>query len=183
MEMAFANVTLDRVPDMRNQKLKIAAFVSSATQRVAQNGNPWGFFTIQDYTGSYEFRLFKENYARFSPILQPGASVFIEGEMRTRFNSEEYELNIKDIRFLGGLSEDLTESITIQIPIERITEGMISNLELLCKNHKGKHKLKINFIDSTNRQTLNLFSPERKVNVDSEFVAALDKEGLNYKVN
>jgi DNA polymerase III subunit alpha len=183
MEMAFANVTLDRVPDMRNQKLKIAAFVSSATQRVAQNGNPWGFFTIQDYTGSYEFRLFKENYARFSPILQPGASVFIEGEMRTRFNSEEYELSIKDIRFLGGLSEDLTESITIQIPIERITEGMISNLELLCKNHKGKHKLKINFIDSANRQTLNLFSPDRKVNVDSEFVAALDKAGLNYKVN
>jgi DNA polymerase III subunit alpha len=183
MEMAFANVTLDRVPDIRNQKLKIAAFVSSATQRVAQNGNPWGFFTIQDYTGSYEFRLFKENYARFSPILQPGASVFIEGEMRTRFNSEEYELSIKDIRFLGGLSEDLTESITIQIPIEKITEGMISNLELLCKNHKGKHKLKINFIDSTNRQTLNLFSPERKVNVDSEFVAALDKEGLMYKVN
>jgi DNA polymerase III subunit alpha len=183
MELAFANVTLDRVPEIRNQKLKIAAFVSSATQRVAQNGNPWGFFTIQDYTGSYEFRLFKENYARFAPILQPGASVFIEGEMRTRFNSEEYELNIKDIRFLGGLSEDLTESITIQIPIEKITEGMISNLELLCKNHKGKHKLKINFIDSTNRQTLNLFSPERKVNVDSEFVAALDKEGLSYKVN
>jgi DNA polymerase III subunit alpha len=183
MEMAFANVTLDRVPDIRNQKLKIAAFVSASTQRVAQNGNPWGFFTIQDYTGSYEFRLFKENYARFSPILQPGASVFIEGEMRTRFNSEEYELNIKDIRFLGGLGEDLTESITIQIPIEKITEGMISNLELLCKNHKGKHKLKINFIDSTNRQTLNLFSPERKVNVDTEFVAALDKEGLMYKVN
>jgi DNA polymerase III subunit alpha len=183
MEMAFANVSLDRLPDTRNQKVKVAAFVSSATQRVAQNGNPWGFFTIQDYSGSYEFRLFKENYARFAPILQPGSSVFIEGEMRTRFNSEEYELNIKDVRYLGGLSEDLTESITIQIPIERITEGMISNLELLCKNHKGKHKLKVNFIDSTNRQTLNLFSPERKVNVDNEFVAALDKEGLTYKVN
>ena len=183
MEMAFGNVTLDRLPDVRNQKVKLAAFVSSATQRIAQNGNQWGFFTIQDYTGSHEFRLFKENYARFSPILQPGSSVFIEGEMRTRFNSEEYELNIKDIRFLGGLSEDLTESITIQIPIEQITEGLISNLELLCKNHKGKHKLKVNFIDSVNRQTLNLFSPERKVHVDTDFVAALDKEGLTYKVN
>ena len=183
MEMGFANTTLEKLPDVRNQKVKLAAFVVSSTARIAQNGNQWGFFTIQDYTGSHEFRLFKENYARFAPILQPGASVFIEGEMRTRFNSEEYELNIKEIRFLGGLSEDLTESITLQIPIENITEHLIMSLEILCKNHKGKHKLKVNLIDSVNRQTLNLFSPERKVNVDSDFIGAIEKQGLSYKVN
>ena len=102
MEMTFANTTLEKLPDVRNTKVKLAAFVTGAQQRVAQNGNPWGSFFIQDYTGSYEFRLFKENYARFAPLLQPGSSVFIEGEMRTRFNSDEYELNIKEVRFLGG---------------------------------------------------------------------------------
>ena len=183
MEMSFANTTLEKLPDVRNQKVKLAAFVVSAQQRIAQNGNAWGFFTIEDYSGSHEFRLFKENYARFAPILQPGASVFIEGEMRTRFNSDEYELNIKDIRFLGGLSEDMTESITIQVPIEKITEGMIANFDNLCKKHKGKHKLKVNFIDSKNRQTLNLFSAEKKVHVDTEFIAAIEKQGLSYKVN
>ena len=183
MEMSFANMTLDRLPDVHNQKVKIAAFVVSATQRVAQNGNPWGFFMIEDYSGTYEFRLFKENYARFAPLLQPGTSVFIEGEMKQRYNNDEYEFSLRDVRFLGGLSEDLTESITLQVPIEQVTERMISNLENLCKKYKGKHKLKVNLIDKVNRQTLNLFSSDKKVNVDSEFIAAVEKEGLEYKLN
>jgi DNA polymerase III subunit alpha len=183
MEMGFANTTLEKLPDVRNTKVKLAVFVSAAQQRVAQNGNPWGFFTIQDYSGSYEFRLFKENYARFAPILQVGASVFIEGEMRTRFNSEEYELNIKDVRFLGGLSEDLTESITVMIPIEQISHQMIEDLDVICRKHKGKHKLKVQFVDATNRQTLHLFSPDKKVNANGEFIVDIEKHGLRYKVN
>jgi DNA polymerase III subunit alpha len=183
MEMGFANTTLEKVADIRGQKIKLAVFVSAAQQRVAQNGNPWGFFTIQDYSGSYEFRLFKENYARFAPILQVGASVFIEGEMRTRFNSEEYELNIKEVRFLGGLSDDLTESITVMIPIEQISHQMIEDLDVICRKHKGKHKLKVQFLDATNRQTLHLFSPDKKVNANGEFIVDIEKHGLRYKVN
>ena len=60
---------------------------------------------------------------------------------------------------------------------------MIQNLEDLCKKHKGKHKLKVNLIDSTNRQTLNLFSTDKKVTVDTTFIAAVEKEGLGYKLN
>jgi DNA polymerase III subunit alpha len=183
MEMGFANTTLEKIADIRGQKIKLAVFVSAAQQRVAQNGNPWGFFTIQDYSGSYEFRLFKENYARFAPILQVGASVFIEGEMRTRFNSEEYELNIKEVRFLGGLSDDLTESITVMIPIEQISHQMIEDFDVICKKHKGKHKLKVQFLDATNRQTLHLFSPDKKVNANGEFIVDIEKHGLRYKVN
>ena len=183
MEMGFANTTLEKIADIRGQKIKLAVFVSAAQQRVAQNGNPWGFFTIQDYSGSYEFRLFKENYARFAPILQVGASVFIEGEMRTRFNSEEYELNIKEVRFLGGLSDDLTESITVMIPIEQISHQMIEDLDVICKKHKGKHKLKVQFLDATNRQTLHLFSPDKKVNANGDFIVDIEKHGLRYKVN
>jgi DNA polymerase III subunit alpha len=183
MEMGFANTTLEKIADIRGQKIKLAVFVSAAQQRVAQNGNPWGFFTIQDYSGSYEFRLFKENYARFAPILQVGASVFIEGEMRTRFNSEEYELNIKEVRFLGGLSDDLTESITVMIPIEQISHQMIEDLDVICRKHKGKHKLKVQFLDATNRQTLHLFSPDKKVNANGDFILDIEKHGLRYKVN
>ncbi len=183
MEVAFANTTLEKLPDVRNQKVKLAVFVSAATQRVAQNGNPWGFFTIQDYSGSYEFRLFKEQYARFAPILQVGASVFIDGEMRPRYNSEEYELSIKEVRFLGGLGEDLAESITLMIPIEQISHQMIVDLEVLCNKNKGKHKLKVQLLDNTNKQTLHLFSPDKKVLVGSNFIAEVERQGLRYKVN
>jgi DNA polymerase III subunit alpha len=183
MELAFANTTLEKLPDVRNQKIKLAVFVTAAQQRVAQNGNPWGFFTIQDYSGSYEFRLFKENYARFAPILQIGASVFVEGEMRPRFNSDEYELSIKEVRFLGGLGEELAESITLMIPIEKISTQMITDLDKISLKYKGKQKLKVQFLDATNRQTLYLQSPERKIKIDADLISEIEKQGLNYKVN
>jgi hypothetical protein len=103
--------------------------------------------------------------------------------MRTRFNSEEYELNIKEVRFLGGLSDDLTESITVMIPIEQISHQMIEDLDVICRKHKGKHKLKVQFLDATNRQTLHLFSPDKKVNANGDFIVDIEKHGLRYKVN
>ena len=184
IETGYANMTLDRASEFKNQRIKIAAFVSAVNHRVSKKGTGFGIFTIQDYKGSLEFALFNEDYARFSPILQPGISVYIEGDMKPKWNStEEFELKIKEVKQLASIGESLTESITLMIPIEQISNAMINNLDDLCKKYKGKHKLKMNLIDSTNRQTLNLFSPDKKVNVDSDFIAAVEVFGLKYKLN
>ena len=95
----------------------------------------------------------------------------------------EFELKIKDVKQLASLGNSLTESITLMIPIEIVTETMIKDLEDICKKYKGKHKLKTHLIDSINRQTLQLFSTDKKVNVDSDFIAAVEAKGLTYKLN
>jgi DNA polymerase III subunit alpha len=183
LEVGFANTTLDKIQGVRNQKIKIAAFVVSVNHRISKKGTGFGSFVIQDYEGSYEFALFTDDYARFSPILQPGISVFIEGSMKQRWNSEEFELKISDVRQLGSVAEQLTEGITLMIPIEQISHQMIEDLEMLTKTHKGKHKFRIHFLDATNKQTLHLFAPEKKVNVDSDFIKAIEMQGLKYKLN
>jgi DNA polymerase-3 subunit alpha len=157
--------------------------VSSVSHRVSRKGTGFGSFVIQDYKGSQEFALFNEDYARFSPILLPGVSVLIEGDMKQKWNSEEFELKIKDVKQLASLGNSMTESITLMIPIEIITEGLIKELEQLCQKFKGKHKLKTHLIDERNRQTLHLFSTEKKVNVDSDFISAVEAKGLTYKLN
>jgi DNA uptake protein ComE-like DNA-binding protein len=183
VELAYANTTLDKVQDLKNQRVKVCAFVSSVSHRVSRKGTGFGSFVIQDYKGSQEFALFNEDYARFSPILLPGVSVLIEGDMKQKWNSEEFELKIKDVKQLASLGNSMTESITLMIPIEIITEGLIKELEQLCQKFKGKHKLKTHLIDERNRQTLHLFSTEKKVNVDSDFISAVEAKGLTYKLN
>ena len=183
VELAYGNTTLDKVQDLKNQRVKVAAFVSSVSHRISRKGTGFGSFVIQDYKGSHEFALFNEDYARFSPILQPGVSILIEGDMKQKWNSEEFELKIKDVKQLASLGNSLTESITLMIPIEIVTEALIQDLEKMCQKFKGKHKLKTQLIDATNRQTLHLYSTDRKVNVDSDFIAAVEAKGLNYKLN
>jgi DNA polymerase III subunit alpha len=184
MEVAFASVTLDRIQEYRNQKVKIAAFVTSANHRISKKGTGFGSFTLQDYTGSYEFSLFSEDYAKFRYLLEPGASVFIDGDMKPRWNSaEEQELKIKEVRQLANIGETMTESITLMIPIEQISHQLIEDLDMLCLSHKGKHKLKIQFLDAQNRQTLHLFAADKKITVDSAFIAAVESQGLKYRLN
>jgi DNA polymerase III subunit alpha len=184
MEVSFANVTLDRIQEYRNQKVKIAAFVASANHRISKKGTGFGSFTLQDYTGSYEFSMFNEDYAKFRYLLEPGASVFIDGDMKPRWNSaEEQELKIKEVRQLANIGESMTESITLMIPIEQISHQLIEDLDMLCLSHKGKHKLKIQFLDAQNRQTLHLFAADKKITVDSNFIAAVESQGLKYRLN
>ena len=184
MELAFANCTLDNISNFKNQKVKVAAFVASASQRLTKKGVPFGSFVIQDYKGSHEFPLFNEDYARYAPILQPGISVFIEGEMKPRYNSqEEFELRIRDVKQLASISESMTQSITVMIPIEQISHQLIEDLDAICKKNKGKHRLKIHFLDKTNKQTLHLTSAERKVQVNDTFIHEIEQMDLRYKLN
>jgi DNA polymerase III subunit alpha len=183
MEVGFASVTLDRIQEFKNQKVKIAAFVTSANHRISKKGTGFGSFTLQDYTGSYEFSMFTEDYAKFRYLLEPGASVFIDGDMKQRWNSEEQELKIKEVRQLANIGETMTESITLMIPIEQISHQLIEDLDMLCLSHKGKHKLKIQFLDAQNRQTLHLFAADKKITVDSAFIAAVESQGLKYRLN
>ncbi len=184
MEVAFANVTLDRIQEFKNQKVKIAAFVAAANHRISKKGTGFGSFTLQDYTGSYEFSMFSEDYAKFRYLLEPGASVFIDGDMKPRWNSQdEQELKIKEVRQLANIGETMTESITLMIPIEQISHQLIEDLDMLCLSHKGKHKLKIQFLDAQNRQTLHLFAADKKIAVNSAFIAAVEGQGLKYRLN
>ncbi len=184
MEVGFANVTLDRIQEFKNQKVKIAAFVAAANHRISKKGTGFGSFTLQDYTSSYEFSIFTEDYAKFRYLLEPGSSVFIDGDMKPRWNSQdEQELKIKEVRQLANIGESMTESITLMIPIEQISHQLIEDLDMLCLSHKGKHKLKIQFLDAQNRQTLHLFAADKKIMVDSAFIAAVESQGLKYRLN
>ena len=42
----------------KNQACLLGGLITSAEQRISQKGNPYGRYTIEDYSGSYEFALF-----------------------------------------------------------------------------------------------------------------------------
>ena len=85
---------------------------------------------------------------------------------------------------MPGLTSRLeTESITLHMPIERVSAAFVNDLDALCKKQKGKHKLKVVLYDQTNEFKLNLVSTQRKVNADNDFVKELQKLGVTYKFN
>ena len=174
---------LDKIESFQNRKVNVAGFVLKAEHRISQKGTGWGRFTIQDYTGSLEITMFSENYQKFKNFFEEGTCVYVSGEYKQRFNSDEMEFRVSEVRLLETVGAEKTSSITLRIPVETLTNELIDKIEALCKARKGKHDLKMELIDYTNKEKLAFTSLARKVNVDNDFIAAMTGLGVECGVN
>ena len=179
----YTTCTLDRINDFKGQNINIAGIVTMAQHRISKKGTGWGLFTLQDYNDSLEFALFTEDYLNFSPLLQPGEVLYIKGKYQKRWNSDEYQLKLLEVRQLDSVGKELTKSITLKMDIAHLDAKLINGLEKLCKTYKGKHKLKLELLDKKNKIRLHTYSSNQKVNADVEFVQGIEALGLSYKVN
>ena len=162
--------------------LALAGLVTAANHRVSQKGTGYGRFTVQDYNGSLEFSLFREDYQRFKDILEVGQAVYLEGSYH-QGRSGEYEFFVKDVRLLDSIGVELTKSITLFMPVSGIDEPTLEDLDLLCLQHKGKHLLKFMVLDPAEELSLSFVSSGRRVNADSHFIQAVEQLGVKYKLN
>ncbi|MEL6867826.1 MAG: OB-fold nucleic acid binding domain-containing protein [Bacteroidota bacterium] len=179
----FTTTTLDKIDSLRGQKVKLAGIVTKAQHRVSKKGTGWGLFAIQDYHDILEFPLFSDDYLQFKEKLQVGQVVYITGLFQKRWNSEEFQLKIKEVRLLESIGVEMTDSITLHLHIDRLSDELILKIDKLCKNYKGQHKLKMKFLDRTDQHSIDLVSSARKVRADGDFTAALERMGIAFKLN
>lgn len=174
---------LDKIEGFQNRKVNVAGFVSKAEHRISQKGTGWGRFGIQDYTGSLEIVMFSDTYARFKSFFEEGSCLYISGEYKQRFNSEEMEFRVQEVKLLETVGAEKTSSITLRIPAERITNELIEQIDNICKTHKGKHELKLEILDLANREKYTYTAVGRKVQVDNDLIEAIKLLGLETSVN
>ena len=174
---------LSNVDNFKGRKVNVAGFVLRAEHRISQKGTGWGRFTLQDYTGSLEITMFSETYARFKSFFEEGTSIYVEGEYKQRYNSDEMEFRVLNVRLLETIGEEKTQSVTLKIPLERVSAELIERIEKLCAVHKGKHTLRMELIDFQNKERMAFTSMGKKVNVGNEFIAAMEVLGVECGVN
>ncbi|MFZ4544865.1 MAG: DNA polymerase III subunit alpha [Saprospiraceae bacterium] len=183
---SFTNSSLENLPTWqgRTERAKIAGYVMSVDHRISQKGTGWGRFVIQDYNGSLEITLFSEDYQKFKHQFETGAALFITGFWEKKWNSENWNFKIVEVKHLADIAETLCKAISIKIPITSISNDLIGELDELCTKYKGKNEFKITLIDFTNRNSLPFVASKKKVNAaSSDFIMELERLGLEWKVN
>ena len=109
--------------------------------------------------------------------------MLISGTYEARWGREdEFQLRINDVTMLENAGSKLASSITVKIPVEQISQEMLENLQQLVNEHKGPHDLNVALLDFTNRNSLEFVSKSLKVNVNNDFVQALEKMGLKCNI-
>jgi len=179
----YTTCTLDDLEKFKGGNLNLAGVVIAANDRVDKKGNGYGFFTIQDYNGSLELALWRDDYNDYHARMRPGEVVFIKGKYEFNSYREEYQFRVKEIQQLASIGLKMTESITLKLPVQQITNDLINEIDDIFKHHKGKLPLKMEVIEAEGQIKIKMKSLSRKVKVDGDVTAALDKIGVRYKLN
>ncbi|MFK7933652.1 MAG: OB-fold nucleic acid binding domain-containing protein, partial [Saprospiraceae bacterium] len=180
----FITCPLDELEKYQGRdNVKVAGIVLTAQHRISKRGTGFGICTLQDYNAVIEFPLFGDDYVKFKEYMEEGQVLFIRGDYKQKWSGDGFQFKPKEVTLLESVGKNMTECITLKIPIERVTDDFINNIDNVCRQHHGQHRLRMTLVDKTNRLSLTFKSHTKYVNVDNDFVQALDKMGLEYKLN
>jgi len=163
-----------------NRPLHLGGIVTTAEEAVSQKGNPYGRYTIEDYTGSYKLTLFGQAYAQFSPMLKPNLYVYITGLIQQRgagrqwFRPKpaaeaEYEFMVQQVELLKDTQEKHLNTLILRIPVEHVTQALTDDLTETAAAHPGHAKLQIQIYDETEHSLLTFNSQSHAVKADKDF--------------
>lgn len=181
------NHSIDKFKDLeaiKNRDLSLAGIISDVQHRIDKNGNPYGVVTIEDFTDSKEFMLFREDYMKFKMMLVQGAFVYVKARVQPRRWGDQLEIKITGINLLSEVLEKLTKSITLRVNLFDIDEEFSNNFKNILEEHKGSHQLKLNVFDPDETVSLEMLSRTHKVKITKQLIQDIGTLiDVQYKLN
>ncbi len=158
-----------------NKTYRLLCLVTEANHRVSKQGNKFGAFTVEDYTGKTEIMLWGDDYVRFQTYLQQGQALLICGNFKLRYNKAEYEFKVNNISLAENIKRMLTKQLQLEIDARLVEEGTIDFLEKNMKSFPGKAGLKIIVSEPKNSWKINLVSIDNGFEMNNEMIAFLEE--------
>ena len=112
---------IEKIPAAEGVEVTFGGMVTSYESRLSKNNKQYGIMKIEDMSGSYELRLFGDNYYKFSQFGIPGTPVFVTCEYCRRFRTSDISFEVKNIQLLDHVKGKLIKAITIGISIDDAT--------------------------------------------------------------
>ncbi|HLT53651.1 MAG TPA: OB-fold nucleic acid binding domain-containing protein, partial [Flavobacteriaceae bacterium] len=188
----FCNASLDLFSDLEkyvNRELTFGGVVTDVQHRVSKQGKGWALFTIEDYSSSYEFRIFGEEYLKFRHFLVRNSFVYVRVYVREGWENKETgkksdpRLQFNSFMLLHDVMDTYAKKLSIHLDIKALHENTISKLESLLQVHTGNHALNFVIHDAEDEIKLLMPSRKQKVKISQELLNELKEQEVHYKLN
>ena len=180
----------ENLANLRGKTVRLGGIVTSSRRGISKNGNNYGVLTLEDYSGTHEIALFGNNFTEYGRFMMKDCYLFIQGIVQEKgadykwkkepalSGAPEYEFKITNISFLAEVQKNFINKLTIYIPLEEITEQLVTELISHAEENKdGKINLQVNVLDTsrnTNR-SLSLRSKKSSISINKDFYKYLNK--------
>jgi DNA polymerase-3 subunit alpha len=189
---AFCNADIaafQQLESVLNRELSVAGVITDVQHRVSKNGKGWAVFTLEDYSDSFEFRIFGEEYLKFRHFLTINAFLYLKVFIREGWVNRETgkkgepRLQFNQCMLLQDVMEAFARKLTIQLDIEQLHEKRIQQLKDTLKAFRGKHPLNFIVYEMQDAIKVNLTSRKQKVHISAELLHELRDQEVHYKLN
>jgi DNA polymerase III subunit alpha len=153
---------------------KILALVSVANHRISRQGNKFGSFTLEDYTGKTEIVLFGDDYVRYNQYLQQGHAVFITGSFKQRFAKSEYEFKLATIALAENVKRQLTKQLQLEVDVRNLHKDTVDFLADNLKQFPGNSSLRVIVSEPKNNLKANLVTLDCGFELNTDLIHFLE---------
>ncbi|APY10600.1 DNA polymerase III subunit alpha [Seonamhaeicola sp. S2-3] len=188
----FCNATVAMFNDLQpyvNRELVFGGVVTDVQHRVSKQGKGWGMFTIEDYTDSFEFRIFGEDYLKFRHFLMVNNFVFVKAFIREGWVNKDTgkksdpRIQFNSFQLLHDVMENYAKKLSLLFDINDLKESKITQIQSLLSMHPGNHALNFVVYDAKEKIKLSMPSRKQKVKVCQELISELESQHIHYKLN
>ena len=174
----------NNIEALKGHEMTFIGMVTEAREAFSKNGKPFCFMVLTDYTDSYKMFFFSKDYVEFGKYCKQGLYLMVKGAVQNRFGGEQLEFKVSKIELMDEVREKYFRSITLKVPLYAVTKELVSDLERMTSNTKGKSLLRFDIWDPETKMVVNLFSRNTRIEITDELLAYTEKhDDLAFKIN
>ena len=170
-----------------NKELQFAGIVTDVREKRKQNGDPYAFVMIEDYSAAVEIPFWSREYVDFGKYLKKDMFLAFRAVYQPRpWKASENELKINSISLLSEAASTAINKIHLTIPLHLIGGDFSERFLALVSKKAGKSLLYITVYDPDSQPRLHasLFSRNYRLQVDKEMIDFLEESGeIEIKIN
>ncbi len=161
-----------KVQSNPTKNIRIAGLVTKEEHRIAKNGNKFGSYVIEDYTGKTEIALFRDDYVKMADYFKRGNCVCATVTFGLNYEKTEYRMKVANVMLIESMKQNLSKQISVNIAAQDVNEALISFLAQNQKKNPGNCRLRLH-INNIEQQKIELFSLEKGIRVNDDLTQFL----------
>ena len=163
---AYCTCGLEKVDEIKNKEITVAGLINNVLFKTTKTGQPFCTFTLEDYETSINPALFRDDYTKFAPLINPRnypneqvppMYVKLKQELR-RHTQDQWDLRILTMEPLADVAEKRSKGVRVRLDLRTITAPMLDRLEQAIEHAPGSKRLEIQFVEPHEHLAVDMFS-------------------------
>lgn len=146
----FCSTSLGKINDLNSligKQMNIGGIITNVEHRVTKVGKGWGTFTLEDYDGSYTFRVFGEDYLKFRMYFNLNQFTYLKFTVKEGWIDKntgrptDPRIQILHMQYMQDVLTDFAKTLVMKFDIARLDKKQVEMILEAFRRNKGKQSV------------------------------------------